>query len=185
MTRPVLVTLLLLALAGLVYTLQRIDDVALVPAAPDNTLPRYTLSDAMITRYDADGTASVRATAKTLEYFDDESARGETLTVDVLSGVKSPWHAAAPTGSLPARSHSFVLKGDVVADGNWPDNNEAVTVRTTELWVDTDRHELRTDRAVILSGATRGGTATGLRSNWIDRNMSLLNDVKMHYEAKP
>lgn len=185
MTRPVLVTLLLLALAGLFYTLQRIDDVALAPVAPDAGLPRYTLNDAVITRYDADGTPAVRATAKTLEYFDDESARGDTLSVDVLSGVRTPWHAAAPSGMLPAHSHSFVLQGEVVADGHWPDTDEPVTVRTTELWIDPDRHEIHTERAVTLTGATRDGSATGLRSNWTDRNMSLLKDVKMHYDAKP
>ncbi|GAC1630971.1 MAG: hypothetical protein NVS9B10_23890 [Nevskia sp.] len=184
MTRAYVIAALVLALAGLYYTLQRIDDVAITQAAPDNKVPRYTLNDAIVTRYDAAGLPSVRATAKTLEYFDDESAKGETLDVDVLAGVRTPWNVTAPNGMLPAHSHAFVLEGEVVAKGNWPDNDEAVTVQTTQLWVDTDRHELHTDRSLSFNSAMRDGSATGMRSNWIDRNMSLLNDVKMHYEVK-
>lgn len=184
MTRPVLIAVLLAALAGLYYTLQRIDDVAITQAAPDNQLPRYTLNGAELTRYDASGAPSLRAKAKTLEYFDDQSAKGEALAVDVLAGVKTPWHLESPGGTLPARSHVFVLDGgDVVATGFWPDNNEPVTVRTTEVWVDPDRHEIHTDRALKFESATRDGSATGLRANWTEQNMNLLNDVKMHYEA--
>ena len=184
MTRVYLIAALVLALAGLYYTLQRIDDVAITKTATDNTVPRYTLNDAIITRYDAAGVPSVRATAKMLEYFDDESAKGETLNVDVLSGVRTPWNITSPSGMLPAHSHAFLLEGDVIAQGNWPDNDEAVTVKTTQLWVDTDHHELHTDRGVTFNSLTRDGSATGMRGNWIDRNMSLLNDVKMHYEVK-
>jgi len=185
MTRPYLIAALLLALAGLYYTLQRIDDVAIAPTAPDNTVPRYTLHDALMTRYDASGTPSLRATAKTLQYFDDESAKGDEMVVDVLSGPKTPWNIVSPKATLPAHSHTFLLEGgDVVAKGNWPDNNEPVTVVTTLLWVDPDTHEMHTDRGLTFQSATRDGSATGMRSNWTEQNMSLLNDVKMHYEAK-
>lgn len=185
MSRPLLIAALLLALAGLLYTLQRIDDVALAPLPPNSKVPRYTLNDAVLTRFDADGAPALRATAKTLEYFDDESARGEMLDVDILAGVKTPWTASAPSGILPAHSRSFVLEGAVVARGHWPDNNDAVTVQTTKLWIDPDQHELHTDRDVTFQSASRDGSATGLRSNWIDQDMKLLNDVKMHYEAQP
>jgi LPS export ABC transporter protein LptC len=182
--RPLIIIALLLAFAGLYRTLQSIDDVTITTAATDGKLPRYTLNDAVITRYDADGVASMRATAKTLEYFDDESAHGETLNVDVLSGVRTPWKITAPSGLLPAHGHAFMLEGDVLAAGNWPDNLEPVTVHTTQLWVDPDQHEIHTDRLATFKSVTRDGSAIGLRSNWIDRNMSLLNDVKMRYEVK-
>ncbi len=175
---------LLLAAAGLLYTLQKIDDVALTAPPVDNKVPRYTMNDAVLTRYDDAGIPSMHATADRLEYFDDESAHAEMLKLDVLSGATTPWHLSAPSAMLPAHARTFLLEGAVVADGNWPDNAEPVTVRTTQLWVDPDTHQLRTERGITFESASRDGSATGLRANWIDRNMNLLNDVKMHYEAK-
>lgn len=185
MTRPVLAVLVLAVVAGLFFTLQRVDDAVLTPAGPDLRLPRYTLNDALLTRYDADGTPALKATAATLEYYDDESAKGTTLNVDVLSGTRTPWNLTAPAAMLPAHQHAFRLEGGpVIAKGQWPDNREDVTITTTLVWVDPDQHEFHTDRALTFQSATRDGSATGLRSNWTNRNMTLLNDVKMHYEAR-
>ncbi len=184
MIRYPLIVTLLLALAGLFFTLQKANDVSIAPAAEVTKLPRYTLTNAVLTRFDATGTPSLRGHADTLDYFDDESAHAEKLQLTVLSGVTMPWHIAAPSGTLQAHSHIFLLEGDVVADGNWPDNNEALTVRTEQLWVDPDQHLLHTDRAVTLTSATRNGSATGFRGDWIEKNMQLLDDVKMHYEAQ-
>jgi len=184
MIRGVLLGALLLALIGLLYTLQRSNDVAITPAPEPNALPRYTLTNAVLTRYDTDGRPALRGHAQTLDYYDDESAHAENLQLDLLSTARAPWRATAPSGMLPAHSHRFLLEGNVVAEGRWPDNNEALTIRTEQLWVDPDQHSLQTDRPVTLTGATRDGSAVGVKANWVEQNMELLNDVKMHYEAK-
>lgn len=181
--RTVLVTVLAV-LVALLYLLQQVDDSAITKAEVDNRLPRYTLHQAVLTRYDAQGQPSLRATADQLEYFDDESAVGRNMVVDVLSGTRTPWHATAPVGHLPAHEHAFVLDDDVVADGNWPDNDEPLNVRTTQLWVDPDTHELHTDQKVVFTSATREGTAIGLRSNWKLQDLHLLKDVNMRYDFK-
>lgn len=184
MIRGVLLGALLLALIGLLYTLQRSNDVAITPAAEQNALPRYTLTNAVLTRYDANGRPALRGHAQTLDYYDDESAHAENLQLDLLSDTHAPWQATAPSGMLPAHSHRFLLEGEVVAVGRWPDNNEPLTIRTEQLWVDPDLHHLQTERAVTLTSASRDGSAVGMNAGWVDQNMELLNDVKMHYEAK-
>eukprot|EP01034_Spumella_vulgaris_P011629 gene11629-14798_t len=73
MTRVAVAAIAVASLAGLLYTLNRIDDVAVVSTEADNRLPRFTLTAAELTRYDAAGEPALKATAANLEYFDDES----------------------------------------------------------------------------------------------------------------
>lgn len=182
MTRVAVAAMALATLAGLLYTLNRIDEVAVAPPAVDNHLPRYTLGQAKLVRYDASGQPSMRATADSIEYFDDESAVASVLKLDVLSGTKTPWHLEAPTGRLAPGSPVLTLSGDVLAQGQWPDNGEAVTVQTPTLTVDSDQHQLSTDAPVIADSLTRRGTGTGMSANWERQDLRLLNNVKMRYD---
>lgn len=183
MTRIAVAAIAVAALAGLLYTLNRLDEVAVIASTTDDRLPRYTLSNAELTRYDADGQPALRATATSLEYFDDESAQASTLKLDVLSGARTPWHIEAPTGSLAPGSRVMALSGNVTADGQWPDNGEAVSLRTPSLLVDPDRHLLSTDAAVTADSRTRQGSAIGMTANWVQQDLRLINNVKMRYEV--
>jgi len=183
MTRATVAVIAVAALAGLLYTLNRIDDVAVVSSEADNKLPRYTLTAAELTRYDADGEPALKATAANLEYFDDESAQATTLVVDVLSGPKTPWHITSPTGRMAPGSRMMTLSGNVIADGQWPDNGEAVTVRSPTMKIDPDAHLLSSEVEVNADSRTRKGTATGMIANWAQQDLRLLNNVKMRYEV--
>jgi len=183
MTRIAVVTVAVAALAGLLFTLSRIDDIALEPAASDDKLPRYTLTNAELTRFDDAGQPAMKATAATLEYFDDESALATTLVVDVLSGTSTPWHIDAPTGNLRAGSREIELTGEVVANGQWPDNGEALVLRSPSMIVNPDTHVLHTAAAVDVESRSRKGTAVGMNANWEKQDLRLLDNVKMRYEV--
>ncbi len=183
MTRVAVAAIAVAALAGLLYTLNRIDDVAVVSTEADNRLPRYTLTAAELTRYDAAGEPALKATAANLEYFDDESAQATTLVVDVLSGTKTPWHITSPTGNLAPGSRVMTLSGEVIANGQWPDNGEAVVVRSPTMKIDPDAHLLSSDVDVHADSRTRKGTAIGMTANWAQQDLHLLNNVKMRYEV--
>lgn len=183
MTRIAVTAIAVATLAGLLFTLGRIDDIALEPAASDDKLPRYTLTDAELIRFDGTGQPAMKATAATLEYFDDESALATTLVVDVLSGPRTPWHIDAPTGRLSPGSRALTLSGDVVASGQWPDNGEALVLRSPTMTVDPDAHVLRTDAAVLADSRSRKGTAVGMTANWEKQDLRLLDNVKMRYDA--
>lgn len=183
MTRVAVAALAIATVAGLLYALNRIDDVAVVADSTDDRLPRYTLSGAVLVRYDASGQPAMRATATSLEYFDDESAVASSLKLDVLSGTRTPWHIEAPTGRLPPGSKVLALSGNVQADGQWPDNGEAVTLRTPTLKVDPDLHLLSSDALVTAESRSRQGSGTGLAANWLKQDLHLLNNVKMRYEV--
>jgi LPS export ABC transporter protein LptC len=179
-----LVPLLLVpALGGLFYTLQRMDDSGGGSGAePVSQLPRYTLTTAELTRYDADGNANLFGTADSVEYFDDQSGRAHNLAVDLVASDDKTWHVTSPSATLPAHQRRFMLDGPVVATGHWPDSGEAVTVHTDRLWIEPELHQIQTDAPVHLQSPSRTGDAVGMRSDWSARRLQLLHNVNMTYQ---
>jgi LPS export ABC transporter protein LptC len=173
--------LLVPALAGLIYTFQRMDSSLSEEAQTPGAAPRYTLGGAELTRYDADGNASLYGQAETLDYFDDQSGRAQNLQVDLLSEGDKTWHLSAPSATLPAHQHRFMLDGPVVANSHWPDDGEDFVMHAENLWIDPDRHEIDSDAAVDLQSSRRNGNAVGTHANWTARTLQLLHKVKMSY----
>jgi LPS export ABC transporter protein LptC len=181
--RRLIPLLLVPALGGMYYTLQRMGAPAAAPAAAPAGLPLYTLDQAELTRYGADGAPTLRGIAQRIDYFPDQSAQAYDLQVDLLAAEGAPWRLSAPAALLPAQARRFELSGPVLAQGRWPDDGSALQVRTEQLWIDPDLHEIATDAPVDLAGDTRQGRALGLRADWSARNLWLLHDVQMQYEA--
>ncbi len=182
--RPVLLPLLALPVLGaLFYTFHRIDDnQSFTPqelAAP----PRYTLTDADILRYDTDGTPTMRGQAHTVEYFDDDSGHATQVQVDLLADDEVTWHLTSATAMQPAHERRILLDSPVIATGTWPDNGEAVTITTAEVWIDPNSHTFQSDQAVAARSASRDADAIGMNAEWQEKRLRLLRDVKMTYVA--
>src|SRR5579885_1670670 len=95
-------------------------------------------------------------------------------------------HALAPVRArcgAAGRGSPLRAFRPVLAEGHWPDDGSALQARTEQLWIDPDLHEIETDAAVELQGELRKGHARGLRADWSARNLWLLHDVQMQYEA--
>lgn len=181
--RKLIPLLLVPALAGLFYTFQRMDNTIVESPQGPVELPRYTLGDAELTRFDSDGNISLTGQADTIDYFDDQSGRAQNLRVDLVADDDRTWHLTAPAATLPAHQRRFMLEGPVLAKGQWPDNGEDVVVHTDHLWVDPDRREIDTDAPVDLQSPQRNGNAVGMHSDWAAQTLQLLHNVKMTYEA--
>ncbi len=183
--RRLIPLLLLPALAGLLYTFQRMDSSGISTPEGPAALPRYTVSSAELTRYDADGSVTLSGQADTIDYFDDQSGRAQNLQVDLVSDDEKTWHLSAPAATLPAHQRRFMLEGPVLANGRWPDSGEDLVVRTDHLWLDPDHHQIDTDAPVELQSPLRSGNAVGLRSDWSQQTLQLLHNVRMTYITGP
>ena len=185
MKRYVLALMAIPVLGALLYTFQRVDEGGAIVPVETVALPRYTVYDATLMRFDNDGAATLRGKATSVAYFDDESGHATNLQADTLADDEVTWHLTSPTATMPAHDRRILLEGPVVANGQWPDTGEDLTVDTTQVWVDTDAHQFDSRQPVKLQSASRNGTAVGLRVDWQDRRMQLLHNVKMTYAATP
>jgi LPS export ABC transporter protein LptC len=185
MKRYVLPLLAIPVLGALLYTFQRVDEGGTIVPAEAVALPRYTVYDAVLTRFDTDGSATLRGKASSVAYFDDESGHATDLQADMLADDEATWHLSSPTATMPARDRRILLEGPVVANGRWPDSGEDLTVGATQVWVDTDTHQFDSRQGVTLKSASRNGSAVGVRVDWQDRRMQLLHNVKMTYVTAP
>lgn len=149
-------------------------------AAASESQPRYTLTDGRWLRYGLDGRPEFEATAQTIDYYDDESARLQTVEVHALGGAGSPWRINAPEGYAPPHSQRMQLRGNVTAVATWP-QGETVNFQTAYLWVDQNRRELSTDAPVQMRGRNRSANADGLRADWTGKLVELLGQVRMQY----
>ncbi len=179
--RAVLPLLLLASAIALFYNLYLQSREAPVARGNANP-PRYTLNDVDWVRYSDVGQPDLRGHAAQIDYYSDQSATGKTMQVTVLRNDNTAWTATSPSGEMPTGDKRIRLDGKVRLNGRWPDNNQALQIDTTRLWINPQVHELSTDAGVILSSSLRNGSATGLRADWMTRTLNLSADVKMTYD---
>lgn len=174
--------LFLVALLGLVLVLLRSGQPQPSAAVAQADQPRYTLRAAQWRRFDAQGRLEFEGRAQSIEYFDDESARLAQFELTAFGASGEPWTATAPEGFAPVGAKRLRLSGGVDGQGRWPDQ-EPLSFRTEELWLDSTAQRLETEAPVQVRSATRQVDARGLRVEAQTRQIALLHDVKMRYVA--
>lgn len=176
-----LIPLLVVVLAGLaVIGLRSTGDVA-TATAESAEQARYVLRGAQWKNFDASGAVRFEGTAESIDYYDDESALMRRFEVTVLADQGSPWQVSAPEGyAPPGNRNRMQLRGGVMGEGRWPDG-EALSFKTPELWVDTTAETLETSARVELQGASRSGSARGLKISGPKQRLSLSKEVEMRY----
>jgi LPS export ABC transporter protein LptC len=142
--------------------------------------PRYYVLGAEWTRLDAEGRPETRVTADLIEYFDDDSARLETLVVDQMGGTGSPWRLTSPSGYAPPYERRLRLDGPVQGEGRWPEGDR-LEFMTDHLWVDSQAREFYTEAGVEVRGPGRNLTARGLRADWDGERLQLLHEVRLNH----
>lgn len=142
--------------------------------------PRYTLTGASWLRLDSKGQPQLRAQAVQIDFFDDDSARLETLSVDALGGLDSVWRLSAPSGYVPPHQKRLRLDGPVNGETRLADN-EWAQLHAEQLWVDQSRRELTSDKPVRLVSPRRQAQAHGLRADFNGKRIELRGNVEARY----
>lgn len=150
------------------------------PAVEASAQPRYTVRGAQWRRLDENGKPSFDASAEVIDYYDDHSARLQTIEVTALGGRGAPWRLSAPRGEAPYDFGRVKLTGGVEGEGRWPDG-EPLRVETSELWLDSEKETIETEAAVRLKSRTREAEGRGLKVDGKTDKLWLKDDVDMRY----
>lgn len=149
--------------------------------AQDDAVPRYAVRDARIQQYDGNGNLRYEATAKQVDFYDNDSVQLELLELSQLGG-RQVWSLQSPSAYGPPGERRLLLQGPVRGDGQWP-SGDTFELRADHLWVDTLRREIYTDSDVSLNGERRQIQARGLRADWNGTRLNLLRNVVARYTA--
>lgn len=141
---------------------------------------RYEVLSADWTRTNAEGVPSFRVRAERLTMHASERIAIVAPRVRGL-GENDSWSLTAPLGEVPADSRSLRLSGGVDIAGEWPDGS-ALTGETQELIVALNERELRSKRAVTLSGTGRRMQGIGLLADIDGERLRLLDEVRVQYD---
>lgn len=174
---------ILLIVAAFLATLHGFRRGEQVVETPKARQPRYQLLGAEWTRYDAQGRATLHATADTIRYYDDKSAELEHLNMDRLGSQPGPWHLTAPRGYAPANQQRMQLTEPVKMRGQLK-NGEPLELTAETLWVDYARREVYTDSAVNVTAPYREVDAVGMRADWAGTRLQLLKNVRVTYATR-
>ncbi|HUR40360.1 MAG TPA: LPS export ABC transporter periplasmic protein LptC [Verrucomicrobiae bacterium] len=148
--------------------------------APAAEAPRYAVTGAQWLRLGPGGQPEFRASAASIDYFADGSAKLRTIRLDALGGYDSPWRIEAPAGEAPPNTRKLQLTGGVHGQGQHS-SGTPINFTTERLWVDLLRRELHTEARVTLQTEARSATARGLRADFDGERVQLLNDVQVDY----
>lgn len=144
--------------------------------------PRYVVRDARWLRTDADGAPLFRVQATRLAMYADERTVIQEPTVDGL-GEQDAWSLRAPRGDIPAGSRNLELSGGVDVSGEWADGSP-LDARTERLTIDVSDRLLRTQQPVHVTGPGRDLRSVGLRTDWDGDRLTLLDQVRVTYDAR-
>ena len=143
----------------------------------------YYLEEFETIRYNLQGRAEYRLFGDTLLHYPAHQASeiiGPKLT---LHRPDQPsWSVTSKSGWLEESTESFRLHGDVaILRGPHGDQPEML-ISTDEVQVDTRRRTLETASEVEIQSADWILTSTGLKSDMDKGTLSLLSNVRAHYE---
>lgn len=175
--------LLLLTAAAALLTLRNFQRAELAAADAAQTPPRYTLTQVQWTRLNESGEPEYIANARSIDYYDDHSAHLDQPDIVAFGGKGSPWRLTAPEGRTPANSRDLLLQGNVLIQGRWSNGRE-LTLTTPYLWVESQQKRLRTDAEVVMQGAGRKLSATGLIADSMGERVQLLGKVRGEYAPR-
>jgi len=173
-----------LVLLAVLLMLRGLDGPPAAQLAAAADAPRYELQGVNWTRLAADGTPLINATAQRARYYDDHSARFDSVRVERLGTPGGPWTVESPRGLMPADEKRIQLTRPVDMRGKQR-NGEPIQVRAESLWIDLEKRELYTEDAVQLNAPHRQARARGLRADWQGTRVQLLNNVEVEYVPTP
>lgn len=151
--------------------------------APPAAMPRYALTGVNWLRLDSKGQPQFRAQAAQIDFYDDDSARLQTLSLDALGGLDSPWRFNSPSGFVPPGQKRLRLDGPVAGTGKLA-NGDTVHLNAAQLWVDSAKREISSETAVQIDAPRRQAQAQGLRADFGGKRVELRGKVQATYAPK-
>jgi lipopolysaccharide export system protein LptC len=184
-TRNLVITVMLILLAGLSGWLQNISEKSVsaqVSQKGENRVD-FFFEDSQITTMGPDGhLKNLLVSEKITHYSADDTT--EILKPDMLLYKKdeSPWHVTADRGWVSADGEHIFLKGAVTVDRSASAGNEAMNLSTSELRIRPKDQYAESDTQVTLKGRNYRATSVGMRVYLKQGKIQLLSQVRGHYE---
>jgi lipopolysaccharide export system protein LptC len=144
--------------------------------------------DTIVTRFnalafDAEGRPLHRLTAeKLVHYMDDDTTEIVNPRFSVLEGERLQSEVTARRGQISTNGQHVHLLGEVRMKRYNPAGDAPMTLDTDYLWITPDANLMRTDRTVTLRQGKTVITAGSMLANTKNKELTLSQGVRGHYE---
>jgi LPS export ABC transporter protein LptC len=159
------------------------DDATSIPAP---VLAGYYIKDATIIETGTDGRTRMRVTAANVQQDTrDNAVQMQTVKADYITAADNNeathWVITADRGRMPANSDIVTLAGGVVAQT--VEAPQSVTFTTTELDIDTQQQQARTERSVAIDVGGHRITGEGLDADLPSERLQLSGQGELRLAA--
>jgi len=145
----------------------------------------YYLEDFRITEYGADGRPAQVLAGRTLTHYPaDDTADLEAPELSLSRPGAPRWTARAEQGWLSPGGERIRLQGKVVMMRHAAPDSPPLRIETERLELHTGDETLHSDAAVAIIGANWRVDAVGLESDLKTRRLTLMHEVRGHYEPQ-
>lgn len=185
MTRRTAILLLLLAAVGSGWLLQRLQEAERRGARQQGHDPDYFMEHFTQTTMNEQGQMHHRLNAELMLHFpDDDSTELVRPKLEVYNEAPAPWHVTAEKGWVSANKDVVLLTGEVQIWREGEDGQREVEVITRDLRVLPHERYAETDQAATIRAPGTVYHAVGMRANFNEDRLELLNRVRGRHEVK-
>ncbi len=145
----------------------------------------YFLEKFKTISYDANGDPEYVLTGNTLLHYPSRNASELTAPVVILNRQKQPaWTLKSTRGWFDEISEAIRLEGEVFIYRKAFADNPEVVITTSEVTVQTQSRIIKSANKVKVQSQDWTLHSDGFKSNIVDGKLSLLSNVRAHYETK-
>ena len=177
-TREIIFSIILLALAGVLWQLLKDEDPAVIPNnTSQDAIPGYYIDAAVLTRYNKNGQAEYTITAEKIKQ-DLASNNLNLSNIQVNYHAQGSWIVKADNAVLPATRESIRFLGNVTAA---QDNKSNTSFKSNSLNYNIANQILSTQDTIRAIKGQQVITANGMTLDMKNERIKLLSQVKIRF----
>lgn len=136
----------------------------------------YYMLEATVTQFDKQGDVRYRLSSDKTLHFPDDAIRLIDIKVHYRSGELGDWVLTAAKGHIPPSSRDILLTGNVTLV-RAPDSQTPLTVKTSHIWIRTQKGLAETNAVVRAHSQNRRIRGEGMTVQFDERILTLHHDV--------
>ena len=146
-----------------------------------DTRSDYYLEEFVTRKFASNGALEYELHGQSLAHYPEDDHSQIIKPVMTMHRPAASWHLVSGEGRFDTDPDVLTLQGDVTMQ-RLSDNDESITITTTDLQVETENNLVRTDKAITIKAQNWRLDAVGLQSAIDEGKLNLVSQVTGRYD---
>lgn len=146
-----------------------------------DTRSDYYLEEFVTRKFASNGSLEYELHGQSLAHYPEDDHSQIIKPVMTMHRPAASWHLVSGEGRFDTDPDVLTLQGDVTMQ-RLSDNDESITITTTDLQVETENNLVKTDKAITIKAPNWRLDAVGLQSAIDEGKLNLVSQVTGRYD---